>query len=153
MNFILLLNEALKAHYFCFLLLIQSSAVQQKSNKATLPNTKTFSTVRLALCVQSLCLLLHNNFLVFNISDKCWKSSHNLWTLPNPNSRVTGADLPLGWKGLSLGPPILGDLQILGVRTISSIFASSCIPIFVLVQHTFFTLVCRLQKDLYRRLK
>jgi len=32
-------NEAPKAHYFCFLLLIQRSAVQQKSNKATLPNT------------------------------------------------------------------------------------------------------------------
>jgi len=41
-NFILSLNEAPKARYFCFLLLIKSSAVQQKSNKATLPNTKTF---------------------------------------------------------------------------------------------------------------
>jgi len=61
-NFILSLNEAPKAHYCCFLLLIQSSAVQQKSNKATLPNNKTFSTVKLALCVQSLCLLLHNYF-------------------------------------------------------------------------------------------
>jgi len=88
-NFILSLNEAPKAHYFCFLLLIQSSAVQQKSNKATLPNTKTFSTVKLALCVQSLCSLLHNNFLVFNISDNCWKSSRTLWTLPNHKSRVT----------------------------------------------------------------
>jgi len=88
-NFTLSLNEAPKAHYFCFLLLIQSSAVQQKSNKATLPNTKTFSTVKLALCAQSLCLLLHNNLLVFNISDNCWKRSHNLWTLPNHNSRVT----------------------------------------------------------------
>jgi len=29
-NFALSLNEAPKAHYFCFLLLIQSSAVQQK---------------------------------------------------------------------------------------------------------------------------
>ena len=37
--------------------------------------------------VQSLCLLLHNNFLVFNISDNCCKSSRNLWTLPNHNSR------------------------------------------------------------------
>ena len=70
-NFTLSLNEAPKAHYFCFLLLIQSSAVQQKSNKATLPNTTTFSTVILALCEQSLCSLLHNNFLVFNISDNC----------------------------------------------------------------------------------
>jgi len=42
-NFILSLNEAPKAHYFCFLLLIQSSAVQQKSNKALSPNIKTFS--------------------------------------------------------------------------------------------------------------
>jgi len=61
---------------------------QQKLNKATLPNNKTFSTVKLALCVQSPCLLLHNNFLVFNIRDNCWESSHNLWTLPNHNSRV-----------------------------------------------------------------
>jgi len=86
-NFTLSLNEAPKAHYFCFLLLIQRSAVQQKSNKGNLPNTKTFSTVKLAMYVQSLCLLLHNNFLVFNISANCWKSSHNLWTLPNHNSR------------------------------------------------------------------
>jgi len=85
-NFTLSLNEAPKAHYFCFLLLIQSSGVQEKSNKATLPSTKTFSTVKLALCVQSLCLLLHNNFFVFNMSDN-WKSSHNLWTLPNHKSR------------------------------------------------------------------
>jgi len=28
------------------------------------------------------------NFLVFNISDNCWKSSHNLWTLPIHNSRL-----------------------------------------------------------------
>jgi len=41
-NFTLSLNEAPKAHYFCFLLLIQRSALQQKSNKATLPNTKSF---------------------------------------------------------------------------------------------------------------
>jgi len=41
-NFILSLSEAPKAHYFCFLLLIQCSAVQQKSNKATSPNTKSF---------------------------------------------------------------------------------------------------------------
>jgi len=41
-NFTLSLNEATKAHYFCFLLLIQRSAVQQKSNKAALPNTKSF---------------------------------------------------------------------------------------------------------------
>jgi len=36
------LNEAPKAHYFCFLLLIQRSAVQQKSNNASLPNSKSF---------------------------------------------------------------------------------------------------------------
>ena len=41
-NFTLSLNKALKANYFCFLLLIQRAAVQQKSNKATLPNTKSF---------------------------------------------------------------------------------------------------------------
>jgi len=42
-NFTLSLNETPKAHYFCFLLLIQRlSGVQQKSNKATLPNTKSF---------------------------------------------------------------------------------------------------------------
>jgi len=57
---ILSLNEAPKAHYFYFLLLIQRSAVQQKSNKATLTNTTCFSTVKPALYVQSLYLLLHN---------------------------------------------------------------------------------------------
>jgi len=41
-NFTLSVNEAPKAHYFCFLLLIRRSAVQQKSNKATLPNIKSF---------------------------------------------------------------------------------------------------------------
>ena len=41
-NFILSLNVEPKAHYFCFLLLIQRSAFQQKSNKAALPNTKSF---------------------------------------------------------------------------------------------------------------
>jgi len=37
--------------------------------------------------VQSLCSLLHNNFLVFNTNNNCWKSSYNLWTSPNHNSR------------------------------------------------------------------
>jgi len=41
-NFALSRNETPKAHYFCFLLLIQRSAVQQKSNKATLPKTNSF---------------------------------------------------------------------------------------------------------------
>ena len=41
-NFTLSPNEAQKAHWFCFLLLIQRSAVQRKSNKGTLPNTKSF---------------------------------------------------------------------------------------------------------------
>jgi len=41
-NFTLSLAEAPKAHYFCFLLLIQRFAVQQKANKATLPNTQCF---------------------------------------------------------------------------------------------------------------
>jgi len=118
-NFTLSLNEAPKAHYFSFLLLIQSSAVQQKSNKATLPTTKTFSAVKLALCVQSLCLLLYNNFLVFNICDNCLKSSHNLWLLPNHNSRSLEG---LGFRAYystsaqSLGAPswkpnVQGELQ------------------------------------------
>ena len=47
---------------------------------------KTFSIAKLALCPHWLCLLLHNNFLVFNSSGNCRKSSHNLWTLPNHNS-------------------------------------------------------------------
>jgi len=118
-NSALSLNETTKAHYFCFLLLVQSSGVQQKSNKATLPNTKTFSAVKLELSVQSLRLLLHNNFLVFNISDNCWKSSHNLWTLPNHNSwsleglgfqacYSTSAQSPTApfWK-----PNVLGELE------------------------------------------
>jgi len=118
-NFALSLNKAPKSHCFCFLLLVQSSGVQQKSIKATLPNTKTFSTVKLVLCVRSLCLLLHNNFLVFNISDNCWKSSHHLWTLPNHNSRSleglgfrvcysTSTQSPIApfWK-----PNVLGELQ------------------------------------------
>jgi len=83
-----------KSAFFCFLLLIQSSAVQQNSYKATLPNTKTFSPVKLALCVQSLCFLLHNNFLAFNISDNCWKSSRNLCTLPNHNLVTWGFRFP-----------------------------------------------------------
>ena len=41
-NFTLSLNQAPKAHYFSFLLLIQRSAIQQKSDKATLPNIKSF---------------------------------------------------------------------------------------------------------------
>jgi len=41
-NFTLSQNEVPKAHCFCFLLLIQRSAVQQKSYNATLPNTKCF---------------------------------------------------------------------------------------------------------------
>ena len=54
----------------------------------------------------------------------------------------SGADLPLGWKGLCLGPPISRSRTILGVRKISSISESNYICIFVLVQHTFF-LLCR----------
>jgi len=61
--------------------------VFSKNQIRLLCQPQTFSTVKLALCVQSLCLLLHNIFLVFNISDNCWKSSHNLLTLPNHNSR------------------------------------------------------------------
>ena len=41
-EFALSLKEAQKVHYFCFPLLVQRSAVQQKSSKATLPSTKSF---------------------------------------------------------------------------------------------------------------
>jgi len=47
-----------------------------------------------------------------------------------------GADLTLGYKGLSLGPPISGGPKILGIRTISNISVRNYI--FVLVQRTFF---------------
>jgi len=70
-EFYIFTKRGTESALFLFLLLIQSSAVQQKSNKATLPNTKTFSTAKLTLCVHSLFLLLNNNFLVFNISDDC----------------------------------------------------------------------------------
>ena len=61
-KFILSLNEAPKAHYFCFLLLIQRSAVQQNQTKLLCQTPKAFSTVKLQFDVQSLCLLLHKNF-------------------------------------------------------------------------------------------
>jgi len=67
--FKLSLNEAPKAHYFWFLLLVQRFTVQHKSN--TLPND--FSTEKVALWVQSLCFLFCNNVLVYNISDNCWR--------------------------------------------------------------------------------
>ena len=41
-NFTLSLNGVQEVHYFCFLLLIQRSGVQQKWKKATLRNTKSF---------------------------------------------------------------------------------------------------------------
>ena len=80
---------------------------------------KAFSTVKIPLYVQSLCLLLHNNFLVFNISDNYWKSSYNLWTLPNHNSRPLEG---LGFRGCYSAsaksptapfwnPSVLGELQ------------------------------------------
>ena len=84
-NFTLSLNEAPKAHYFCFLLLIQRSAVQKKSNKATLPNTKSFFDCKTPV-VHAIAMFIASQFFsVFNISYNCWKSSHNLWTLPNHN--------------------------------------------------------------------
>jgi len=49
-NFTLSPNEAPQTHYFCFLLLIQRSAIQQKSNKATLPNTKNIFYGRTPHC-------------------------------------------------------------------------------------------------------
>jgi len=61
---------------------------------------------------------------------------------------TSGADLLLGKKGLSLGPLGFGGPNILGVRTISSIFVSNYIYIFLLVQRTFFTM--QLTKDLCR---
>jgi len=83
-NFTLSLNEAPKAHYFCCLLLIQrSSGVQQKSNKVTLPNTKSFFYCKTPV-VRAIATFIA--FLVFYISDNCWNSSHNVWTLPNHNS-------------------------------------------------------------------
>jgi len=85
-NFILSLSEAPKAHYFCFLLLIQHLLFSKNQTRLLCQTPKAFSIVKLALYVQSLCLLLDNNFLVFNIIDNCWKSSHNLWTLRNHNS-------------------------------------------------------------------
>jgi len=104
---------------FCFLLLIQRSAVQQKSNKGTLPNTKSLFIVKLALYVQSLCFLLHNNYLVFNISDNCWKSSHKLWTVPNHNSRsLEGLGFRACYSASAKSPTVpfwkpnvLGELQ------------------------------------------
>ena len=118
-NFILSLNEVPKAHHFCFLLLIQRSAVQQKSNKATLPNSKSFFCCKTRVVRKSLCLLLHNNFFVFNISDNLWKSSHNLWTLPNHNSRsLEGLDFRACYSASAQSstapfwkPNVLGDLQ------------------------------------------
>ena len=69
-KFTLSLNEAPKAHYFCFLLLIQLLLFNKNQIRLLCQTPKAFSTVKLASCVQSLCLLLHNNCLVFNISDK-----------------------------------------------------------------------------------
>jgi len=48
-----------------------------------------------------------------------------------------GGDLPLGWKGLSLGHPILRGSKILAVRTVSSISVSNYMCIFVLLQCMF----------------
>jgi len=53
-------------------------------------------------------------------------------------------------KGSSLPPPISGVPKILGVRTISSIYVSNYICIFVLIQPTLFTMP--LTKDFYRRM-
>jgi len=89
-NFTLSLYEAPKAFLLFFLLVFCYSfnillfGKNQIGLLCQIP--KAFSTIKFALYVQSLCLLLHNNFLVFNMSDNCWKSSHNLWTLPNHNS-------------------------------------------------------------------
>ena len=117
-NFTPSLNKARKAYYFFWysfnVLLFSKNQIRLLCQT---PNA--FSTVKLALYVQSLCLLLHNKFLVFNNSDNCWKSSHNLWTLPNHNSRTleglgfrachsASAQSPTApfWK-----PNVLGELQ------------------------------------------
>ena len=88
-NFILSLNEAPKAHRFCFLLLIQHSAVQRKSNKATLPNTKNFFNCKTRV-VRIIAVFIASQYF-FSFQHlwycNCWKSLHNLWTLPNHNSR------------------------------------------------------------------
>jgi len=42
-------------------------------------------------------------FLVFSISDNCWRSSHNLWTLPNHNSRSRGG---LGFRACCSARPL-----------------------------------------------
>ena len=57
------------------------------------------------------------------------------YPLPRPHA---GADLPLGWKGLGLGPPILEGPKLSGLRTISSIFVSNHICILELVQRMIF---------------
>ena len=64
-------------------------------------------------------LLLHNNFLVFNISDNCRESSHNLWTLPNHNSwSLEGLGFRACYSGCARSPTapfwkpnVLGELQ------------------------------------------
>ena len=79
------LNEATKAHCFCFLLLIQLSAVQQKSNKVIFPNTKYFFNCKARVVRTVAVFIVSQYFLVFNISDNCSKSSHILWTLSDYN--------------------------------------------------------------------
>ena len=79
------LNEAPKAHVFCYSFNVLLFSKNQ--TRLLCQISKALFIVKLALYVQPLCLLIHNNFLVFNISGNCWKSSHNLWTLPNHNSR------------------------------------------------------------------
>jgi len=51
-------------------------------------------------------------------------------------------------KRLKPRAPKIGGPIILEIRTISSVFVSNCIGIFVLVQRTFFTML--LKKDFYR---
>jgi len=68
-NFALSLSEAPKRiiFVFCYSFNILLSSKNQIRLLCQTPNV--FSTVKRALCVQSLCLLLHSNFLVFSISD------------------------------------------------------------------------------------
>jgi len=57
--------------------------VQQKSNKGTLPNTKWFFYCKTRVLCKIAMFIASQYFF----SDNCWKSSHNIWTLPHHDSR------------------------------------------------------------------
>jgi len=70
--------------------------------------------------------------------------------MPSVSKLYPGADLPLGLKGLSLGPLILGGPKRLEVRTISSISVSIIFVFLFWFNAHFFTMPQT--KDLYRRM-